>query len=455
MAIKAATNTKIRTKCTNSAVETEKKPVLSAPSSVRGAAKEIVMMPVSEVRPYEKNPRKNQKAVKFVKASIEKFGFKQPIIIDSNRVIVCGHTRLLAAKSLGMAEVPCILADDLTDAQIKAYRLADNKVAEYAEWDEDLLAGELGDISGISDIDMADFGFTVELEEKELVEDEVPEEADPVVKPGEIWILGEHRLMCGDSTKSTDVAKLMDGELADLWLTDPPYNVAIENSQVMTIKNDSMDGGAFREFLRSAFAAAKGVLSDGCPFYVWFAMREHLNFEGALNDNGLKVRQELVWNKNHFTLGRSHYQWKHELCLYGWNGDSCRYFIDRRNQATVIEDAQELDIDKMKAADMKALLHKIYEQKLPTTVIDFNMPAKDGEHPTMKPVRLFGLQITNSSRGGDIVLDTFGGSGTTIIACEQLGRKARVMELDPKYCDVIIARWEQLTGEKAVKAEGV
>lgn len=214
-----------------------------------------------------------------------------------------------------------------------------------------------------------------------------------------------------------------------------------------------MESAEFRKFLIDAFLAAKSVLGNGCPFYVWFATREHINFEGALNDVGLKVRQELIWNKNTFTLGRSHYQWKHEPCLYGWKGDSCRYFIDFRNRSTVIQDESELDFDKMKKSEMLELLKKIYEQKIPTTVIDEKKPTKDADHPTMKPVRLFGYQVTNSTRPGDIVLDTFGGSGTTIVACEQLGRRARLMELDPHYCDVIIARWEKLTGKKAEKIE--
>ena len=217
----------------------------------------------------------------------------------------------------------------------------------------------------------------------------------------------------------------------------------------MTIKNDNIASDKFGEFLTKAFTAAKSVLAPGCPFYIWFASCEHINFEQALNKVGLKVRQELIWNKNAFTLGRSHYQWKHEPCLYGWQGDTCRYFIDLRNLSTVIQDEDELNIDKMTKGEMKALLHKIYEEKIPVTVINEAKPLQDADHPTMKPVRLFGYQIGNSSKPGDIVLDTFGGSGTTIIACEQLCRKCYMMELDPHYCDVIIARWEKLTGNKA------
>ena len=227
--------------------------------------------------------------------------------------------------------------------------------------------------------------------------------------------------------------------------------MAVKNSQGMTIANDNMATDDFGRFLRGAFAAVNSVMGPGCPFYVWFASCEHINFERALNDNGLQVRQELVWNKNHFNLGRAHYQWKHEPCLYGWKGDRCRYFVEWRNRASVIEDAAKLDIDKMKKKEMQDLLHQIYDLKIPQTVIDEAKPTKDSEHPTMKPVRLIGYLMSNSSKVGDIVLDTFGGSGTTMIAAEQLGRKCYMMELDPHYCDVIVARWEKMTGREAIK----
>lgn len=221
----------------------------------------------------------------------------------------------------------------------------------------------------------------------------------------------------------------------------------------MTILNDNMDSHSFKQFLVGAFKSAKSVMGKGCPFYVWLASTEYVNFETALNEVGLKVKQQLIWNKSHFTLGRAHYQYKHEPCLYGWKGDSCKYFVEYRNRATVIEDEIEIDIDKLKKNEMRELLHEIYDKGIPTTVINENKPNCDDVHPTMKPVRLFGYLIKNSSRVGDIVLDTFGGSGTTIVACEQLRRKARVIELDPHYCDVIIARWEKLTGNKAEKME--
>jgi site-specific DNA-methyltransferase (adenine-specific) len=326
-------------------------------------------------------------------------------------------------------------------------------------WDKAELENVMSDVEGF---DPDQYGLDLDIaeppQEEPVEEDDFDEDKDvieTICQPGDLWQLGNHRLMCGDSTKKEDVAKLMQGELAHLWLTDPPYNVAVKNSQGMTIANDNMASDEFRIFLRNAFAAAYPVLDKGCPFYVWFASKEHINFEGALNDVGLQVRQELIWNKNHFILGRAHYQWKHEPCLYGWKGDSCRYFIDFRNRASVIEDETEINIDKMKASEMRDLLHKIYEERIPTTVINCMKPNKDEDHPTMKPVRLFGYQMANSSKRGDIILDSFGGSGTTIVAAEQLGRKARLMEYDPHYSDVIIARWEKLTGGKAQKIEGV
>lgn len=375
--------------------------------------------------------------------------------------IATGITKVRIVDTEGDEIVAVRRRDVDLDSKVgRELAFADNATQQVSlAWDE----AELQQAAQDYGLDIDEWG--VELpetanttDEQNADEDDFDEKKDPVqaiTQPGDLWQLGAHRLLCGDSTKKEDVAKLMQGELAHLWLTDPPYNVAVKNSQGMTIANDNMASDEFRIFLRNAFAAAYPVLDKGCPFYVWFASKEHINFEGALNDVGLQVRQELIWNKNHFILGRAHYQWKHEPCLYGWKGDSCRYFIDVRNRASVIEDNTEINIDKMKAAEMRALLHKIYDERIPTTVVNCMKPNKDEDHPTMKPVRLFGYQMANSSRPGDIILDSFGGSGTTIVAAEQLGRKARLMEYDPHYSDVIIARWEKLTGGKAQKIEGV
>ena len=380
----------------------------------------IIEIKIGDIIPYEKNPRKNDEAVKYVAESIKQFGFKVPIVIDKNNVIVAGHTRYKASKKLGLKEVPCIVADDLTEEQIKAYRLADNKVAELAEWDFDLLGEEL---DGILDIDMCDFGFELNFdeEEQEVVEDdfevELPEE--PRAKLGDVYQLGNHRLMCGDSTSITDVEKLMGGDLADMLLTDPPYNVDYEGKtkDKLKIENDKMDNDNFRQFLIDAFSNADMVMKAGAVFYIWHADSEGYNFRGACFDVGWKVRQCLIWNKNSMVMGRQDYHWKHEPCLYGWKDGAGHLWASDRKQ---------------------------------TTVISFDRPTRNDLHPTMKPVPLFDYQIKNNTKGGDIVLDLFGGSGTTIMACEQNERRAYTMEFDPRYVDVIINRWEQFTGRKAV-----
>ena len=413
-----------------------------------------------------------------IERSFRECGAGRSVFIDKDNRLVGGNKAQKGFKAAGKKRVVIVDSDpdtlvavrrkdvSLDSAEGRRMALLDNLTTQVnLAWDPSEIEAVSSEIDGF---DPSDYGFdpsqlvsdpTADPNEADKVkEDDFDPDAepyDPVTQKGDIWQLGNHRLMCGDSTKKEDVARLMQGELAHLWLTDPPYNVAVKNSKGMTIANDNMASDEFRIFLRGAFAAAYPVLDKGCPFYVWFASKEHINFEGALNDVGLQVRQELIWNKNHFILGRAHYQWKHEPCLYGWKGDSCRYFIDVRNRASVYQDGEEIDIDKMKKSEMQELLHKILDNPTPTTVIDCMKPNADSDHPTMKPVRLFGYQMANSSLPGDIILDSFGGSGTTIVAAEQLGRKARLMEYDPKYCDVIIARWEKLTGEKAQKMEGV
>lgn len=380
----------------------------------------IIEKKVSELIPYENNPRDNSKAIIYVANSIREFGFKVPIVVDANNVIVAGHTRLKAAELLGLDTVPVIVADDLTEEQIKAFRLADNKVSEIATWDFDKLELELSDI----DFDMEMFGFEDDFsedDEEEVVEDdyEVELSETPKAKYGDVYLLGEHRLMCGDSTLLDDVERLMGGERADLLLTDPPYNVAYEGKTKdrLTIENDQMNNDKFREFLVDAFRNADAVMKNGAVFYIWHADSEGYNFRGACFDVGWKVRQCLIWNKNSMVLGRQDYHWKHEPCLYGWkDGAGHNWYSDRKQ----------------------------------TTILDFDRPTRNAEHPTMKPIPLFTYQIKNNSKQKDVVLDLFGGSGTTLMACEQLNRKCCMMEYDPKYVDVIIDRWEQFTGNKAV-----
>ncbi len=394
---------------------------------------QIISKNIEEIKEYENNPRNNDNAVEYVARSIKDFGFKMPIIIDKNNVIVAGHTRYKAAKELNLTEVPCIVADDLTDEQIKAFRLVDNKSAELAEWNLELLNIEL---ENIHDIDMNLYNFELSELLDNVIEDdyeiELPEE--PKTKHGDIYKLGNHYLMCGDSTKESDVAKLMNNNKADLFLTDPPYNVALGNHDTpetarqrhrrtdgLIIMNDKMSDNDFLDFLTKCFSIAKDNMKDGASFYIWHADNESLTFRQALKNSGLELRQTLIWNKNAITLGRQDYQWKHEPCLYGWkDGASHSWFSDRSQP----------------------------------TVLDFKKPSKSEDHPTMKPIELFAYQIKNSSKVNDIVLDTFGGSGTSIIACEQLNRICFTMELDPRYCDVIVDRWETFTNQKAELISG-
>lgn len=387
---------------------------------------QMTYMDVDKLIPYINNPRKNDKAVDAVASSIKNFGFKGPIVVDKNYEIINGHTRLKAAKKIGMKEVPVIVATDLTEEQIKAFRLADNKTAEIAEWDDELLKTEL---EMIDNLDMEQFGFD-DLSDLLDDEDEVQEDdyeveipIEPKVKRGEIYKLGRHRLMCGDSTSKEDISKLANGQMVDLYLTDPPYNVAYEGKtkDALTIQNDEMNNDDFRQFLVDAFAAANEVMKPGAVFYIWHADSEGYNFRGACFDIGWPVRQCLIWNKNSMVMGRQDYHWKHEPCLYGWKPGAGHLWASDRKQ---------------------------------TTILTFDRPTRNAEHPTMKPIALFDYQIKNNTKGGDIVLDSFGGSGTTIMACEQNGRTALTMELDPRYCDVIINRWEEFTGQKAEKVEG-
>lgn len=379
----------------------------------------IVQRKVSELVPYSKNAKKHDKTqIANVAESISQYGFVQPIVIDKDGVIVIGHCRALAAKKLGMETVPCVCVDDLTPEQVNALRLVDNKSNE-SDWDMDLLADELSEL----DLSAFDFDWGLPEEEQEVVEDEAPEvdeENEPISQRGDIWQLGRHRLMCGDSTKIEDIQKLAGVAKIDMLLTDPPYGVDYvgKTKDALKIENDAKSDDEFILFLQNAFAAADSVMKPGAVFYIWHADSKAYVFRMACQMVGWEVRQVLIWVKNSMVLGRQDYQWKHEPCLYGWKNGA----------------------GHLLAADRKQ-----------TTVLEFDKPNANREHPTMKPVALFDYQIKNNTKGGDIVLDMFGGSGTTVIACEQNGRTAYVMEYDPKYVDVIVKRWENLTGEKAVR----
>jgi site-specific DNA-methyltransferase (adenine-specific) len=386
----------------------------------------IQYIEVSKLIPYANNARTHDdNQVTQIASSIKEFGFNNPILIDDNNGIIAGHGRLMAAKKLGLVEAPTIKLSHLSDAQRKAYILADNRIAMNSGWDNELLALELKDLDG--DIDLSLLGFDadelnalinpVELTDGLTDEDAVPDVPDePITKLGDIYQLGNHRLMCGDSTSIDAVEKLMDGQLADQLVTDPPYNVAYEGSNGLKIQNDDMSDDKFRQFLADAFIAANVAMKAGASFYIWHADIEGYNFRGACRDAGFQVRQCLIWNKDSLVMGRQDYHWKHEPCLYGWKDGAAHLWAADRKQSTIIQ---------------------------------CKKPKKNDIHPTMKPVELMEYQILNNTKGSDIVLDLFGGSGSTMIAAEKVGRHARLMELDPKYCDVIVKRWEEFTGKKA------
>lgn len=413
---------------------------------------------VDELIPYENNPRNNDEAVDYVAKSIEEFGFKVPIVVDKNYIVVAGHTRLKASKKLGLEKVPVIIADDLSDEKIKAFRVADNKVGELATWEEKLLQAELDELMSQS-VDMTEYGFTDEdfaEVENEAEEDDFEEALpkEPRTKYGEVYQLGNHRMMVGDATKEEDVAKLMGGEKLNLLVTDPPYNVAYEGGtkDKLTIQNDSMDDAKFRAFLTDAFKATNTAMKPGAAFYIWHADSEGFNFRAAVNETGWLLKQTLIWVKSSLVLGRQDYQWIHEPCLYGWKEGAAHYFTFDRTQATVIEDRPNLN--KMSKDELKEYILATEEAQGPTTIIREKKPTANREHPTMKPIKLLSRQVLNSSEKGQNIGDFFGGSGSTLITCEQLERNCYTMELDPRYADVIINRWEELTGLEAELVEG-
>lgn len=412
---------------------------------------ELKMMNLRDLKPYPKNAKKHpQEQIKNVAESIKEFGWQQPIVVDEQNVIIIGHCRYQAAKLLGQETVPVHVAKGLDENQVNKLRLLDNKTNE-SEWDLDLLLEQIPTL----EFDNYEIDWGIPEEENEVEEDDFDVDStfdeieEPISKHGDIYQLGEHRLMCGDSTNRDDVDKLMDGATADILETDPPYNVNISNSQGMKIENDNLTNFEFKAFINDAMGNASRVLKAGGSFYIWFGDVEDISFREACFNNGLSIRQCLIWVKNGFVLGRQDYQWQHEPCLYGWKEGAAHYFIDDHTQSTVIEDKP--DINKMTKAELKAALKEMLDAKIATTVMHADKPIKNTDHPTMKPLKLLGKQIANSSIKGQTVLDLFGGSGSTLIACEQLERKCYMMEYDPKYCDVIIKRWETFTGNKAEK----
>ena len=383
---------------------------------------------IAEIKPNPKNPRviKDEKFAKLVK-SITDFPQmleKRPLVCftdtDGKLVVLGGNMRLKAAKEIGLKELPVIIADDWTEEQKAQFLIKDN--VGFGEWQWDELAADW-DAQQLQDwgLDLPkDFAIDPEAEEDDF---EIPDQVETDIVLGDLFEIGQHRLLCGDSTQ-TDTFKALFGEqLADLVVTDPPYNVAYEGKtkDALTIKNDSMADGNFYQFLYDFYTALGSYTKPGGAWYVWHADIEGINFRKAFVDSGFHLSSVLIWNKNTMVMGRSDFHWKHEPCLYGWK---------------------------------EGAAHGWYSDRKQTTVLEFDRPSRNAEHPTMKPIPLFAYQIGNSSKQGDIVADGFGGSGTTMVACHQMNRKAYLVEFDPKYCQVIIDRMRKLDPSLVIKKNG-
>lgn len=378
---------------------------------------------IDKLVPYARNARTHSKEqILQLRASLREFGFVNPVIVDKDLNIIAGHGRILAAKEEGITEVPCVFAEHLTEAQKRAYIIADNRLAMNAGWDMEMLSVEISELQG-ADFDLSVLGFD-EAELSKLMGDiedvkdddfDVDEELKKpaVTKFGDLWLLGNHRLICGDSTKIDTFTVLMDGKQANLVVTDPPYNVNYEGS-AGKLKNDNMADEAFYTFLLSAFKNMEAAMTKDASIYVFHADTEGLNFRKAFSDAGFYLSGTCIWKKQSLVLGRSPYQWQHEPVLFGWK---------------------------------KAGKHNWYSDRKQTTIWEFEKPKKNADHPTMKPVPLIAYPILNSSMVNSIVLDPFGGSGSTLVACEQTERICYTIELDEKYCDVIVKRYVEQVGD--------
>lgn len=383
---------------------------------------EMRLVPLSQLVPYVNNARTHSKAqVTKLRSSLREFGFINPVIIDRDFGIIAGHGRVLAAKEEGIDQVPCVFVDHLTEAQKKAYIIADNRMAMDADWDEDLLRIEIEalqaeafdvSLTGFEEKEIADLLSTDDDVKDDEFDVEAELEKPTITKAGDIWQLGSHRLICGDSTKPETFLALMDGKKANLVVTDPPYNVNYEGS-AGKIKNDNMENTAFYQFLLAAFQNTEAVMADDASIYVFHADTEGLNFRKAFADAGFYLSGTCIWKKQSLVLGRSPYQWQHEPVLFGWK---------------------------------KKGKHKWYTGRKESTIWEFDKPKKNGDHPTMKPIPLVAYPIKNSSMSNTLVLDPFGGSGSTLIACEQTERICHTIELDEKFCDVIVKRYIEQVG---------
>ena len=430
---------------------------------------QIEMWPIDKLAEYDKNPRQNDHAVDQVAAAIKEYGFRVPVVAKSDGTVVDGHLRLKAARALSLTEVPVVLADDLTDAQVKAFRISVNRMAELADWDFDLLKTEIEalknlefdlSLTGLDNEMIDDLLSAIEPNEGLTDEDAVPDPPkDPVSRVGDVWLLGHHRLVCGDSTHQKVLSSLMANEKAAMVWTDPPYNVDY-HAKAGKIKNDKMKITAFYNFLRSAFDGMFENLIDGGAIYVAHADAGELGltFRQAYLDAGFKLSSCLIWRKNRLIISRADYHWQHEPILYGWKPTGAHRWFGDRKKTTIQElfDNEMIskvddDTYQLQLGDVSYLLtgENILVTEAESSVVRVEVSTKNDLHPTMKPVALIERLLLNSSKSGELVLDPFGGSGSTLIACEKIGRKACLVELDEKFCDVIVKRWQDFTGREA------
>lgn len=427
--------------------------------------------PVERLRAYDRQLRRNEGNVERMVRCIEEYGFRIPILALADGEVVDGDLRLKAARAMGRPTVPVLLAEGMTPEQVRAFRILANSSVAWSRWDDEELARELRELWA-ADFDLELTGLPLDAIEDLLASldeaagapdpDALPEPGPIVTRPGDLWLLGPHRLLCGDATSGADMARLMDGEKADAVWTDPPYNVDY-HGKAGSIRNDRMEAAAFRRFLDAAFAAMFAVLRPGGAAYVAHADTGGLDFRGAFAGAGFKLASCLVWRKDHFVLGRADYQCQHEPILYGWKPGAAHRWFGGRRRRTLQELGSLGRVEVLPDGSVSLFLddralrvsgRDLAVEELETTLVFEAKPRSSELHPTMKPVALVERLLGNSSLKGDGVLDPFGGSGTTLIACERTRRRCRTMELDPKYADVIVRRWQEYTGLDAVHAAG-
>lgn len=415
---------------------------------------QVITVKLKQIQSDPNNARKHDdKNIEAIMASLRTFGQRKPIVITHDKTVIAGNGTVEAARRLGWTTIAAARTpEDWTADTIKAYALTDNRTAELATWEQSTLATQLSDLE-LAGWDIQNFGFDLKDMEgnQETVEvDPPPPPAKPKTRTGQIWQMGEHRLLVGDATKSSDYTKLMNGQTADLVVTDPPYNVAYvgKTANELTIENDAMTEQDFDAFLLAAFENIFNNTEPGAPIYVFHADSSGHQFRNQFTDAGFLLKQVLIWVKNTFAMGRQDYHWQHEPILYGWKPGASHKWYGARTKVTVIDD--EVPLEQMKKNELLRILE---EARYTSTVIREDKPHRNAEHPTMKPIRLIARLLANSSEPTAIVLDPFGGSGSTLIAAEQLNRTCYTMEMDPTYADVIIARWEKHTKKKASLAK--